>query len=166
MDDIGLIISIASALIAVVGAAISIQGSRLARRDLRAGTYQAMNQLAVDCDRVFIEYPLLYPFFFEGQGLPTADPDRAQVLAACAFTLDTLDGIWDHGAELDAADRESWCEWIHGTFEAAPAMQAYYRSHLPAYATLHGMFTEFACSHPDQHRFAATAGSPHGPASR
>jgi hypothetical protein len=113
-----------------------------------------MNRLAVDADRVLVDYPELRPYFFDDRRAVEVGTERDRVLAASVYFLDSLDAIWDQSRELDQGDRDAWREWIHDLFQGAPTMQDFYLAHLPSYVTLTGMLRNDGCTLPQQHRWA------------
>jgi len=124
----------ASDIVAVVALVASIASAiyayRQGRRTLKVTTYQGATDLTLQLDQVFIEYPQLRPFFYEGRPTPDAnsgdDDLRHRVLATAEYALDIFECIWDHRDTYDQADRESWKVWICDMIAQSPACSALY----------------------------------------
>jgi len=86
---------------------------------------------------VFLEHPLIRPYFYEDLPVPGNNEEmRHRVLAAAEFVLDVFECIWDHKAQFSKRDRVAWQEWIVGVFETSPAVRGLYRNNAGWYPTL------------------------------
>lgn len=79
----------------------------------------------MEVDRVFIEWPGMREFFFEGSPTPLENPDRARVLAVADLLMDVADSVASarrHGHMLDE-DYEAWKGALRNYFSNSPAMR-------------------------------------------
>lgn len=130
----------------IVSMAATAYSYRLGRRDLQVTTYQGATDLTLQMDRLFIEYPMLRPYFYGGEAVPAADggdPDlRNRVLAAAEFVLDIVECIWDHRHSYAKDDREAWKKWIHDVFASSPACCELYSENVDWYPALQNLAAE------------------------
>lgn len=97
-------------------------------RSLDVTTYQGASALALELDRVFIEYPMLRPYFYDGVAVPATGSGsgeqetlRNRVLAVAEFAVDTMECIWDHRDTYNDEDRPAWERWICDALSGSPA---------------------------------------------
>ena len=117
----------------------------LGRRTLHVTTYQGATALALQMDQIFIEHPLLRPYFYSQAPVPDEadDPEtHHRVLATAEFVLDILECIWDHEKSYDPDDRESWKDWIHDVFLGSPACREWYVENIAWYPALRDLAEE------------------------
>ncbi|MEX5635038.1 hypothetical protein [Parafrankia sp. FMc2] len=137
-----------SNVVALVALILSIGATALsvsdARRNRTVTTYNSTTDLALQVDRVFIEYPQWRPHFYENEPVPAdaAHQDRNQVLAITEFCLDIMECIWDRKLEYSKKDLNSWRAWILDLFNSSPAMRSYFVENSTWYPTLMGLHEE------------------------
>lgn len=101
------------------------------REALQVTTYQGATELALNFDRMLIDYPFLRPYFYESEPVPAEDDGsapaeadrhrRQRVLAAAEFALDIFECIWDHRDSYNSVDHKAWRRWILDVMESSPA---------------------------------------------
>lgn len=117
----------------------------LGRQTLKVTTYQGATALTLQIDAVFIEHPLLRPYFYDDLEAPalTEDPEtHHRILAVAEFVLDCVECIWDHRESFADDDREAWKDWIHEVFLGAPSVRACYTENVRWYPALHELAAE------------------------
>ncbi|MDV6297466.1 hypothetical protein ACWEQV_29080 [Rhodococcus aetherivorans] len=139
--DLQNLISLVAALIAVISAGIAALfgwwQTRRMDQSLEVVTYNGATDLTLQIDRIFIEYPELRPYFYEGQSPIDQDETlRQRVDAVSEFALDALECIWDHREKYTEMDRESWKIWINEFMASSPRMRGLYEDHTTWYPAL------------------------------
>jgi hypothetical protein len=117
----------------------------LGRRALQVTTYQGATALALQMDQMFLDHPLLRPYFYDDEPVLAveADPEmHHRVLAAAEFALDIVECIWDHRKSYEDDDRESWKDWIHDVFQGSPAIRDWYEKNIEWYPALRKLAEE------------------------
>jgi hypothetical protein len=126
------------------------QSLQISRRSLHVTANQYASDLVIRAGRVFIEYPALRPYFFDGKR-PAAN-HRNQVEAVALSQLDVMEAIWDHRSEFADRDREAWREWMHASLQSSPTTQKWC---LPDwYPSLKLMLSDAVCTNPEIHQWA------------
>lgn len=127
-------IAVSVALVALVFAWMQ---TRHMNRSLEVVTYNGSTDLTLQLDRVFIEYPELRPYFYDGQSPTGSDIELRQRVAAVAeFALDVLECIWDHRDKYSEPDTKSWKKWIGDLIGTSPTMRDLYAEHTDWYPAL------------------------------
>ncbi len=138
----------ASDLISIVALCISFAAAyfsyRLGRRTFHVTTYAEATDRTLRMDEVFIQYPLLRPYFSDGEPMPAADSTdrelRNRVLAVAEFVVDILEDCWEKEDYYAGKDRSAWREWIYDVFASSPACCEHYAHNVPWYPTLNRLF--------------------------
>jgi hypothetical protein len=79
----------------------------------------------MEVDHVFINWPELRQYFFDGTPTPTTQPERARVLSVADLITDVADSVSSahrHGHMLEE-DYLAWKNALHNYFGNSPAMQ-------------------------------------------
>lgn len=126
------------------------QSVQISRRSLHVTSNQYASDLVIRAGRVFIEYPALRPYFFDGKR-PAANHWN-QVEAVALSQLDVMEAIWDHRSEFADRDREAWREWMHAISQSSPTMQERYDPDW--YPSLKLMLSDAVCTKPTKHKWA------------
>ena len=126
------------------------QSVQISRRSLHVTSNQYASDLVIRAGRVFIEYPALRPYFFDGKR-PAANHWN-QVEAVALSQLDVMEAIWDHRSEFADRDREAWREWMHAISQSSPTMQERYDPDW--YPSLKLMLADAVCTKPTKHEWA------------
>lgn len=127
-----------------------------ARQGLNFEVHDSATNFALRMDEVFLEYPLLRPYFYDNAPLPAADVDpelHHRVLAAAELVLDILESIWDRKSTFGEGFEESWREWIHDAFAGSAAVRRVYSENEVWYPVLKALRDSRACTAGDDHAF-------------
>jgi hypothetical protein len=141
----------ASELISVVALVVSLSAAfftyRLSRRSFRVMAYRGAAERALQMDKVFIDYPLVRPYFSDAEPF---DPEtcedaelRNRVPAVAEFVLDILEDCWDYEDCYGEPDRIAWKDWIYDVFETAPTCCEMYAESAPWWPKIGKLFDEF-----------------------
>lgn len=150
---VAIVVSILSLVVSLGGIGsllVSRRSLHVSRRSLHVTANQYASNMAIAAGHVFIEYPHLRPYFYEG-GFPPAKI-RNQVVATATNQLDVMEAIWDHHDEFDDQDREAWREWMHDMLQTSPTMREW--CDLDWYPSLKSMLSDAVCRWPDKHECA------------
>ncbi|WP_261553549.1 hypothetical protein [Frankia tisae] len=139
--DISNIVALVALILSIGATALSVSD---ARRNRTVTTYNSTTDLALQIDRIFIEYPQWRPHFYDGQPIPadSTHQDRSQVLAITEFCLDILECIWDRKLEYSKRDLNSWRAWILDLFNSSQVMRSYFSANSTWYPTLTSLHEE------------------------
>ncbi len=84
---------------------------------------EAANKSAIDVDHLFIRYPELRPFFYDGKPLTNENlPDYSRAMAAREFVADSLEAICDNREVYNREDWESWLDYVEGMLKTSPTL--------------------------------------------
>jgi len=113
---------------ALLASAVSVLLAwRLGRRSARITTYRSATDLSLDIDKIFIAYPTLRPYFYDGlDDEDASDETRNQVAAVAEFMLDCFECIWDIRGTFSADDRRSWGYFVLDMLDASPVLKRTY----------------------------------------
>jgi hypothetical protein len=140
-----------SELISAIALVVSLSAAfftyRLSRRSFRVMAYRGAAERALQMDKVFIDYPLVRPYFSDAEPF---DPDacedaelRNRVPAVAEFVLDILEDCWDYEDCYGEPDRIAWKDWIYDVFETAPTCCAMYAESAAWWPKIGKLFEEF-----------------------
>jgi hypothetical protein len=119
---------------------------RLGRRTFNINAYHGATDRTLQLDMVFVNNPLLRPYFAEGVPVPPEgggeDEMRQRVLAVAEYAVDILEDCWDKEECYKGDDRDAWRDWIYEVFETSPACTEHYAQHPAWYPTLTELFAE------------------------
>jgi hypothetical protein len=158
------------AVVALVLSAFSVAFTlNHTKRTLRVTTYQGATALALDADRMLLQYPQLRPYIYldkepppEGEG--EDEDEYHRVMAGAEFFLDVVECIWDHRKEYSRVDQAAWREFIHELLAHSPVMRDTFRGQPDWYPALQHLIELGTCTSPDDHETVhATLRSPHPP---
>jgi hypothetical protein len=130
----------------VVSLSAAFFSYRLGRRTFNINAYHGATDRTLQLDMVFVNNPLLRPYFAEGVPVPPEgngeDEMRQRVLAVAEYAVDVLEDCWDKEECYKGDDRDAWRDWIYEVFETSPACTQHYAQHAAWYPTLTELFAE------------------------
>jgi hypothetical protein len=147
---IALVFSLVSAYFAHHSVAQARRSVQISGRALHAAANQYASDLVIRAGRVFIEYPALRPYFFDGKRPAANHWNQAEAVALSQ--LDVMEAIWDHHDEFKDLDCEAWREWTHAILQSSPTIQETYDPDW--YPSLKLMLAEAVCTKPMKHEWA------------
>lgn len=122
-----------SLIVAVVGIGFVVWSVRNNTKSVSTGVQQHAMSLVTDLDKVFIDHPQLYPYFYECKELELDpnDKESKRVVAAAMMMLDVLDMAAMQSTEnkLDWGDPEAWDRWIFDQFVRSPILRKTLKEH-------------------------------------
>ena len=126
--DSALVVAIVALVVSIASA---IAAFRTDTRSIEVETYHRATELFLRLNDVFLAYPLLRPYFYDGEAIADdlPDEDRQRVLMAAELILDVFDWIGHDCEGASDTDRASWLEFIRSIFEASPATWEYHQDH-------------------------------------
>jgi hypothetical protein len=100
---------------------------------LRASVQSTMLNNVISLDKVFVDDPNLYQYFYEGK-TPTA-ADYQKTVAVAQLFADVLDMVSDDIPKLDdPAAQAAWDAWITDMLRQSPALCGYLEKHRAWYS--------------------------------
>jgi hypothetical protein len=95
-------------------------------------TYQRATDLFMKVSEMFLTYPSIRPYFYEGRDLDAAtdDVERERILMAAEIQLDVFDWVCHECEGASEEDRDSWFSFIRSIFESSPVLLAYHLQHV------------------------------------
>ena len=138
-------------IVSVIALAVSISAAlfsyRLSRRSFKISAYHGATDRTLQLDQVFVNHPLLRPYFVDGVPVPeegAVDAElRHRILAVAEFAVDILEDCWDNEDCYAGEDRDAWMRWIYQVFDSAPACQDLYAGAVDWYPSLTWLFWEW-----------------------
>lgn len=105
-------------------------------KSLRSATQQSMVKLVTDMDKVFVDKPDLYPYFYQCQDIDSTNGLYHQASAAAVQMLDLMDiAATQNSTFKDQWDTpQAWDDWIKDQLLRSPIV----RDRLKAYHTWYG----------------------------
>jgi hypothetical protein len=98
--------------------------AQLAKIQTKALTTQHVMTELYELDKVFIDYPHLRPYFYDGKEMSDSDADYGRVRAIAEFQLDFFDSFLTQSEYLTLKpdELENWRTYIKDSFRNSPAM--------------------------------------------
>jgi hypothetical protein len=118
--DLGQAAAAVASFIALVAIWIQIRRQKEAEQ---AAVYQAISQQMFDIDRVFLEYPHLRPYFYDGvDASECTGDDRGRLDTIAEMFLDFIDNVQAQSDRFDANLRDFWSTFFGSLGENAPIL--------------------------------------------
>ena len=86
-----------------------------------------MTGLITSVSRVFIEYPEMRKFFYEGVKPSGTDYDRARSIAVTV--ADAIDHVAEHLDRMSGPAAEAWKAYFRDIYESSPVLKEYLQTH-------------------------------------
>ncbi len=102
----------------------------------RSQMQQGMVRLVIDMDRVFVEHPELYPYFYQCQPIDPSNKDYDRASAAAVQMLDIMDIAATQNDTFKSQwdTPQAWDDWIKDQLVRSPIT----RDRLKAYSSWYG----------------------------
>jgi hypothetical protein len=137
--------------IAAIAVVISIIASGLAyhaswkthqtaTRSHETSSYHAGTDLFLQLNLVFIEYPHVRPYFYDGKPLTQDDPSHHRVQAVAELMLDVFEWIWHRREGISEVDRQAWADYVASMFALSPVLRDYHLAHLAWHPTITDLY--------------------------
>jgi hypothetical protein len=119
----------AGVALAAAGLGFTGMQTRFLVKTNQALVYQNIISLMADIDRLFVEHPLLRPFFYDKTEPPPPGELRCQVDAMAELLLDFMDNYFIQAPHMPVAgDDQQWQDYFAEEFDASPALRALFES--------------------------------------
>lgn len=121
----------------------------LQKRAVEAQTWQLIIQQMTDVDKIFVEHPDLYPYFFLNKQVDKDDPTYPKVKSMTIMLLDFMDGFEDDyvrqlsGMGDNGKNWVAWENYFIDQFRLSPALCESYKEYESWYAE-NGAISKFA----------------------
>lgn len=115
------------ALVVSLGAAFAT--FRNERAGLGANEYNRVTDLFLRMNELFIAYPQLRPYFYDGVTIDPSDPDDLRVKVIAEQIADIFDWVSHCRAGATSVDASAWAEFIVFVYESSPALRAFHEAH-------------------------------------
>jgi len=127
-EKINTVLQTIASIATTFGVILILWQAVIARQAFEAQGWQAISSQIKDIDKIFIEYPDLYPYFYQRKQINSDDPQYPKVAATAEMLLDFMDGFEDEYVRgLGGMDDEgsSWAPWknyFEGLFQLSPVL--------------------------------------------
>ena len=122
-----------SLVVAIAGIWFVVRSLDNNTKSVRSGVQQSMLSLVTDLDKLFVDKPELYPYFYRCQELQlqSNDPKSDQVIAAADQMLDVLDIAAAQSTRYrdEWEDPDAWDNWIKDEFVHSPILRKALHDH-------------------------------------
>lgn len=115
--------------IGVVGAIVLTYGQvKASGVSLAASTHQNIISHTMEIDKLFIDNPELWPYFFDDKEIAEGDQNYDKALAVGYYHLDffdtfvTQENAFSNTFPGGRASRDAWYNYMHNTFRSGPIM--------------------------------------------
>jgi hypothetical protein len=107
-----------------------------------------MSNLSYQTDEVFIHYPELLPYFYDGKKVEPDDPLYGRVVDVSELLLDYYDTLLDMKyIARDVESNKGWISWVEGSFVTSPVLVHTLRDNKDWYPGLYDFYKEWESKH-------------------
>jgi hypothetical protein len=119
------------AFIGVIVSLLLLRAQGLAQRDATLViAYQNVTVQMADVNRFFIEHVDLRPYFYDGATVPSAEGERARVLAAAEMYLNVMDNVLTQLPMLSRGEvAADWEAYFRDVYRSSPAIREFWGRH-------------------------------------
>ncbi|MFJ3900856.1 hypothetical protein [Streptomyces sp. NPDC090025] len=118
----------------------SMKSHQTATKSHETSSYHAGTDLFMQLNLVFVEYPHVRPYFYDGKVLEPHDPNRDRVHAVAELMLDVFEWIWHRREGISEVDRQAWADYVGSMFALSPVLRAYHLDHLAWHPTITDLY--------------------------
>ncbi len=128
--------------IAIGAAIVSLLGATTAwwqaRRATMLDTKNRVGEALLKINQIFVDDPLLWPYFFEGKKpIPQAHEARAKAIATIMINI--FEEIWSQRDGMTPAEERSWGSYIRHQVQSADIINVAYKRERDWYPNLQGL---------------------------
>jgi hypothetical protein len=104
-----------------------VQAEHLAR-SVESSAYQSITTELLELHKLYLEHPVLRPYFRNGRDIGPDDPNYAQALVLAEYQLDFFDSVWVQSEQMphvlarEGAEWLSWQVYMKDSFASSPIM--------------------------------------------
>ncbi|MFG2621192.1 hypothetical protein ACGFXC_26605 [Streptomyces sp. NPDC048507] len=140
-----------SDFIALIAVVISVGASVLAQhtaakshltaaKSHESASYHSGTDLFMQLNMVFVEYPHVRPYFYDGKPLTRDDPNYHRAQAVAELMLDVFEWIWHRREGITEVDRQAWADYVGSMFALSPVLRTYHLDHLAWHPTITDLY--------------------------
>lgn len=132
-ESLSLIISIAGSIGVIISLWIWNRQTRIFNRQLMEGISQSIMGYSLEISRLFLQYPDLRPYFFEGKAIDTNHPDYMRAEAVAEVILDIFWTMATQARRFQSASPEFrdkqagslWSIYMGDCFASSPILTSF-----------------------------------------
>lgn len=126
--------AVASLLVTASGLIAVFVQVRDVRRTLSSNTQSKLCDQSFDILRYLTDHPITYDYFYNGKLLDENDPNKVVVLYAAETLANFMEHLILQEENLPKQQWKVWQRFIRNTYENAPALQTFIKTHREWYA--------------------------------
>ena len=114
-----------SVLISIVGFAAVVISLWFLYRQTKIASFGTVHNFILSCDRIFVEYPHMRPYFYDGKDIQEGEVDYNLALAIAETILDTFEAYVHQGTYVEYYET-MWERYIRDAFRDSPVLRRYF----------------------------------------
>jgi hypothetical protein len=119
-------LAIAQLLVSGLGFVVIAWTLRVLVRQIDGQSSAGVAARQLEFDKVILEHPGLYKFFYSGQDIASDDPEHARVMAAAQLLANYFDGFFQQkGMYRQMWPDSKWLRYINDHVAKSPALRRY-----------------------------------------
>ena len=120
------VVPILQLVVSALGFIVVVWTLRVLVRSIDAQSSTGVATRQLEFDRIVLENPYLYKYFYQGQDIPSDDPEYHRVMAATQLLANYFDGFFQQQGKYRQMwpDRE-WKAYIRDHTDRSPVLRRY-----------------------------------------
>jgi hypothetical protein len=120
------VVSILQLVVSALGFGVVVWTLRVLIRTLDAQSSAGVATRQLEFDKIILEHPTLYRYFYQGQDLDSDDPEFARVMAATQLLANYFDGFFQQqGMYRQMWPDTLWKSYIRDHVAKSPVLRRY-----------------------------------------
>lgn len=111
--------------VTLLGFLFVIQQLRIGRRSMEAQARGLIYQLSNSVYKLFVDRPMLRPYFYDNMPIPTTEPQRSEVLGAAELLCDYFEHIHFTDKQLATELRDAWSAYMRMLYKSSEALRQF-----------------------------------------
>lgn len=149
LESINVILKPLALLVEIIGFSLIVWQVFIARQAFEVQAWQMITQQMTEIDKIFVEHPDLYPYFYQKKQIDINDPLYPKVVSMADMLLDYMDGFEDDfvrklaGMEDNGKYWKAWEKYFQDQFNLSPVLCNRYKE-VKSWYTENGVLDSFA----------------------
>jgi hypothetical protein len=120
------VVAILQLFVSALGFIVVVWTLRVLARSIDAQSSAGVATRQLEFDKVVLEHPYLYKYFYQGQDIPSDDPEYDRVMAATQLLANYFDGYFQQqGKYRQMWPDRSWKSYIRDHTAMSPVLRRY-----------------------------------------
>jgi hypothetical protein len=120
------VVALLQLLVLALSFVVVVWSLRVLVRSIDAQSSAGVATRQLEFDKVILDNPRLYEYFYQGQELAPDDPEYARVMAAAQLHANYFDGYFQqHGRYRQMWPDKLWKDYIRGHVAKSPVLREY-----------------------------------------